>query len=660
MGASISMAIAQNSQSVTNNNSNVTVSVTVKWTNGSFNHVGCWLNVTIDGSDYGATVKINPSKTTSGSEIIFTKTLNIAHNTDGTKTLKCSAYLETGISSGTVETSASKTLTTIPRKSSLTVSNGTLGTKQTLTVTRKSSSFTHTITYKCGSASGTICTKSSSTSIVWTPPLSLAKQNTTGTSVSVTLTITTYNGSASVGSNTKTITCSIPSSVKPSCSLEVTDPTGYLDTYGNYIKGQSKFKVVVKATKSYDSEIASYSVTANGSKYTSSSFTTGALTSSGSLTVSATVTDKRGRSGSASVTLEVLDCIPPAITKLAVNRCDKDGTENGQGEYIKVTFSANVTNLDGQNTAAYVLKYKKSTESTYTEVSLGNLANVFSVTDATYIFPADTGSSYDIELDVTDNFTSAKRTTSASTAFTIMHWKADGTGMAVGKISELSDVFDIGLQTRFFGGILHPVLEPETDLNDVRTPNTYVGANVSNFNYANCPLTTGTFTLEVVGMGDAGQVKQRLTYCHKTAARAWERIFYTSEWGEWVCVSDFDGQLLWSGGYYMTDDHKCILSEPISKQRSGIVLVFSAYVDGAAQDYWFCNFFVPKYVVSAHPGKGHEFIMATNTFGSVTGKYLYISDDIIKGASSNNATGTAASGITYNNAAFVLRYVIGV
>jgi hypothetical protein len=238
-----------------------------------------------------------------------------------------------------------------------------------------------------------------------------------------------------------------------------------------------------------------------------------------------------------------------------------------------------------------------------------------------------------------------------------MHWLASGLGMAVGKVAELAGVLDIGFKTRFMGGILHPVLEPETDLNDVLTPNTYVGANISTYNYANCPLTSGTFTLEVVGMGEDGQAKQRLTYCHKTLAKAWERIYYAESWGEWVCVSDFDGQLLWEGGYYMTATHNVTLPEPVSKQRSGIVLVFSKYTDGEAKNEQFSSFFIPKYLVSKHSGCGHDFKLGG--VWNAGAKYLYIYDAQIVGHDKNNQTITVG-GITYTNSDFVLRYVIGV
>lgn len=662
MAVSISLAITQNSQSIVNNTSNVTVSVTAKCTYGSYNALGTSSgSITIDGTKYSfSNIKYNTGEATNWSGVIMTKTVNVSHSSDGTKTLSCSASFVTRVSSGTVSCSGSKVLTTIPRKSTLSVGNGTLGTAQTLTVTKQATGFTHTITAACGSASSTVCTKSTNTNISFTPPIAWASQNTTGTTVSVVYTITTYNGDTNLGSNSYTKTCSIPESVKPSVSIAVSDAAGYATTYGGYLKGLSRLNVVLTTTTSYGSAIASYRTTANGSTYTASSFTTGVLASAGTQAVNATVTDKRGRTGTASKSVTVLDYSKPLITALSVHRCNADGTANDQGEYVEVVFGGSVTALDGKNTAEYTLEYKKTTESEYTSVSLTAYNNNYAVSDASYIFAADSGSSYNVRVTATDNFDSGSKATSASTGFTIMHWLASGLGMAIGKISELAGVLDIGFKTCFSGGILHPVLEPETDLDDVRTPNTYVGANVTTYHYANCPLTTGTFALEVVGMGDEGQVKQRLTYCHKTASRAWERIYYGEVWGEWVCVSDFDGQLLWEGGRYMTADHTNNLAEPISKQRNGVVLVFSEYIDGATSDTAFHARFIPKMLVAKHIGKGHCFQLSSSNLDHFATKYLYINDTTIVGHANNNASGTGDSGITFNNSRFVLRYVIGV
>ena len=664
MAVSISLSITQNSQSIADNTSNVTVSVIAKWTYGSFNRTEKAGSLTIDGTKYNFTSTFNTGQSTSGSQTLFSKTVIVEHNSNGTKTLSCSASFTSGVSSGTVTTSASKVLTTIPRASSLGAGNGTLGTEQTLTITRADSTFKHKITYTCGSVSGYAAGSSSafttSTSISWTPPLSLANQNTSGTSVSVTLYLKTYtSGGTQIGSVTKTISCAIPASVKPSCILAVTDPTGYADKYGSYVKGLSKFKVVVTPTISYGSAIASYNITANGATYTAASFTTGLLKTSGNLTVNASVKDKRGRSGSASETRSVINYSEPNISSLSVRRCNEDGTLNDRGEFAIVTFSATVTALNNQNTAQYVLRYKKTSESEFEEVGLDAYENTYSVTAQTYIFPADSGSSYNIELSVIDNHNTVTKATSASTGFTLMNFKADGTGIGIGKIAEDADTLDIALKTKPSGGFVNIPIPENTDFNNLKAPNTYMSLDKVASTYANSPIASGTFSLEVLSGGNEGQVYQRCIYTSKDNFSIYTRHFYSNAWGEWKKVYTLAGTLLASPNQYMTAGHTATLSQKVSVQPHGIVLVFSRYSSGAVDDVNFNSFFVPKYLVDQKSGYGSTFIMAGSAFGSIATKYLYIHDDQITGNADNNATGTA-NGITYANNTFVLRYVIGV
>ena len=353
----------------------------------------------------------------------------------------------------------------------------------------------------------------------------------------------------------------------------------------------------------------------------------------------------------------------PRITNLSISRCDSSGTPDDNGTYGAVVFSLNCD----QALKSIEVRWESETAGsgsvspTIPEVGGISAENVFVIFGNGSL---STEYTYAISVIVTDAAGySYSFGTLAGTKF-VIDFKAGGTGAAFGKPAELDDVLDIAFQTRHTGGLLPVILEPETDLNETMIPSTYVGADLSRNNYT-CggeplPITTGTFTLEIVSMGEEGQIKQRLTYCHKTAARTWERIYYASSWGEWVCVSDFDGQLLWSGAMYMNGSQTITLAESISKQRSGIALVFSRYSDSTARDYHFNTFFVPKYQIKTHTGCGHTFMMTTDaSFGLFAAKYLYINDETIVGNDINVATGTGTCGITYANNGFVLRYVIG-
>lgn len=542
MAVSISISITQNSQNITNNKSNATVKVTASWTGGSYNKVvdasgkpQANGSVKIDGTSYSFNSTFNDNRTMTGSKVIFTKTLDISHGADGKKTLICSASFKTYLSSsGTPTATASKVLTTIPRKSSLSVSNGTLGETVTLTVTRQSTDFTHTVTYKCGTASGTLCTKSKEESLWFIPLLGLASQNTTGTSVTITYTIKTYNGDTLIGSTDYTKTCAIPSSVVPSCSIAAEDDIGYRVTYGGYIRGLSKVKGTIIASGVYGSTIKSYSTTVDGKTYTGDSFTSNVLTTSGTLTLTTTVTDSRGRKATAKTTITVLDYVKPTITALTVTRCDASGNKSSSGAYLKAVFSSKVTALNNKNKATYKIKYKKTTESTYTESTLTNYANNYTVTNGYVIFAASAGNTFNVLLEVTDNFDSFQKVGTGKSAFKFFSFLTKGTGMAIGKIAELANVLDIGFQTRFSGGTMAVVAEKVSDIDDLKTPNTYITVNNASSTYANCPDGFfGTFTIEVLNAGQEGQLMQRATLCSKEYPDVRVRHYYYNEWGEW-------------------------------------------------------------------------------------------------------------------------------
>lgn len=113
-----------------------------------------------------------------------------------------------------------------------------------------------------------------------------------------------------------------------------------------------------------------------------------------------------------------------------------------------------------------------------------------------------------------------------------------------------------------------------------------------------------------------------------------------------------------TSGMCMTAGHTANLSEAVSAQPNGIVLVFCAY-NGTddTNDSW-QSFFVPKQLVALSTA-GHTFTLSRGKFTYAGTKYLYINDTSITGHDDNNLTGTN-NGITYANNKFVLRYVIGV
>lgn len=120
MAVTASISLKENSTSTANNTSSVTCKVTVKWTYSSNDRNNTTKTLTFNGQKFTTKANINPSVTSSGSIVLFNKTLDVAHNSDGTKTVSASVRIPTSTSSGTVTASKSLTLTSIPRYASLT------------------------------------------------------------------------------------------------------------------------------------------------------------------------------------------------------------------------------------------------------------------------------------------------------------------------------------------------------------------------------------------------------------------------------------------------------------------------------------------------------------------------------------------------------------
>lgn len=427
-------------------------------------------SVTINGAKYSGTNTIGIGN--NATKTLASGATTVAHNADGTKTFSYSFSQEfsitfQGASLGTFSGSSTGTLTTIPRASQpslitwpeTTGDVGNFGDTISIHMNRNADAFTHTVRYAFGSRTGTIAT-GVTTGTTWTIPLSFMDLLPAATKGSGLIYVDTYNGSTLVGTKYTGFTANAPASVRPTCSIQVLDATDTKDTYGNLVKGLSKLQVKVTGSPAYSSPIASYRATANGATYTAADFTTAALHTAGTTTVSATVTDKRGRtSAAASASFTVLDYAKPVVSSLSVQRCTQSGAADPAGAYVKATFSAAITALNNKNSAAYTLRYKKTTDTSYTSVNITAQAGKYKVTGASYIFAADINNSFDVELVATDDMGSATRSSQAPTAFTLMDWGKGQKNMAIGKVAEKPNTLQIALDVEFFGKVTGTIFD---------------------------------------------------------------------------------------------------------------------------------------------------------------------------------------------------------
>ena len=450
-GGYISLVLSESNVNTANNTSVVTAELYYYGNGVSWSNDRQPYRIVIDGTAYSGRSSFS---TSTSAQLLGTASKTVTHNDNGAKTVAVSASFATDVSLGTLTTSRNITLTTISRLSSLSVGNGTLGIAQTLTISEPTSSNNHKIKYTCGSEEGYILGSASATStsniVRWTPPVSLAAQNTKGTSVAATITLYTFNSNgASVGSKSYSITLAIPASVKPTLTIDVSDPTGYKDTYGNYVQGKSKIKVIPTATIAQGASIVEYEYVIGGTQYKGDTVETSAISQSGSITVKVKATDTRGRYAEVEQTVTVLAYSAPSLEITRVERTNAVGVPKKDGAYLTAYFNASIISLSSLNKATLKVKTKKKTDASWgTETTIVSEVSDYSVTGGEYTFVADTASSYDIMMTLSDSFNvPVQRTATGSSCTKVFSVFSEGKGFAVGKVAEKENTFEVGWDT---------------------------------------------------------------------------------------------------------------------------------------------------------------------------------------------------------------------
>ena len=387
------------------------------------------------------------------------KTITVSHNADGTKSIALTAEWDCGFDSAYtprhLSLSETVTLTTIPRASTATTSGSTLGKTLTITIKRASSSFTHKLYYTCGSVKDKLIAENVGTSYSWNaPPLSLAQQAPNAETVALTLTVKTYNGSTYVGAWSTSVKLAVPSTVVPSLSVAISDPTGVSNTYGGYVQLRSKVKVDITASGVQGSSIKSYSIKV-GSIYaaTSASGTTDYLPGSGELTVSCAVTDSRGRTTTKTQSITVLAYSKPAITAISAARCNANGTANRAGTYGKVTFSGAITSLSAKNTAAYAVQYREVGAQDWTTAGRPAAGN-YDPANISAVFAADKSKRYEVRVVATDAFESIGSTLrDLPAAYALYHLAKHLLSVGLGRLCDKANAIQVGLDAYFDRGV---------------------------------------------------------------------------------------------------------------------------------------------------------------------------------------------------------------
>ena len=346
-----------------------------------------------------------------------------------------------------IETTASQSvsLKTHPRISSVTATNAYFGDPVTITLNRYNSGFTHTVKVTCAGNTETLMTQGSTyPRLTWTPALATyAPLIKNSMSATATVSCSTYNGSTLIGTSTTTCTLTFKAAdVAPSVSIAASDPTGCLTTYGKFVKSKSKITVTLTNTFAYGATLSTTQITANGATYNESPATTNFVLSADNTSITARIVDSRGQVATASITIEIYDYTAPQINSYAVHRCKDDGTEDNTGAYFSVVYSITVTPLGNVNSKTLTAKYKKQSAQSYASQNIP--LSSYTETSVSAPIAADTNSTYNVRIELSDDFGTSFAELNLPTAATRMNWGAgvDG-GVAIGKVSEYDKTFEI-------------------------------------------------------------------------------------------------------------------------------------------------------------------------------------------------------------------------
>lgn len=320
--------LVENSSSIANNTSNVTMTMWIKRTNSGYTTLGTGtVYYHVNGSYY--TEPITTADTiTSTPRQIFSRTFTVPHNADGTKTLVTTSSIShqrfktptntfnIALTSLHLASSVPIVIAPTPKPNAPIINNFnmgsfTIGNIIPITIASTDVGYTHDLTLKIGD---TIVATKNGVVTDGTMTLSLAEQNIlynamySASQATVTLYCITKNGATVIGSTVSSATAYVGSSIVPSFSSITA--SGVDSVIGKFVKNITPITFVINgAIGSNYSVVTGYNINFNSVNYPKSSCTTGLINKSGDIIATATITDSRGRTASQTLVVNLYDHI---------------------------------------------------------------------------------------------------------------------------------------------------------------------------------------------------------------------------------------------------------------------------------------------------------------------------------------------------------------
>ena len=470
----LNIYIEQVSQDIANNSSRVSWRATVDrdggyrtWNAENGSVLSVWLN--------GASIyKSNLSFDTQGQETTLASgETTIPHESDGTKTFSVWASFDpnNGVH-GNITISTKYTLSSLPRSSSVAGLDGdrNLGSRHTIRIDRKASSFTHQVWYRVFGSEWIDLGKNHGTSVSFTPSLDLARHLPKSSSGLMDICVRTYSGTTQIGSDVYSNGWyfKIPDSVKPTFTgLSLTD----MNTVARQLLSGNDFLQIISdiqvnfnnTSGAYGSTITGYRaeivnkkmvVTKNGGSF-------GIMNFSGLATIRAYVVDSRGKqSDTKDITINVIEYYAPSFSFSALRT-------RGNPNTLQVLRNARIAPImqsgKQRNVMSLTFKVAQIGNENFTDdngSASGNFTSVHTLTNSAANMAGNypSNKSFVIIGKLEDKFTSVEFSATVATESVVMSYDKNGR-VGIGKVAEfgkpgsldvLGDIYADGQQVQQF------------------------------------------------------------------------------------------------------------------------------------------------------------------------------------------------------------------
>lgn len=440
-------------QNISSNTSSITAIV---YLNGNgytttSSHWSCVIN--------GVTVTSGKSASIGGKTELGRRTWTVTHDSGGKCNVPISFSYSNGLTSaGTYTTrsgsgSSTVSLSTIPRVSTFTMNKSSceFGEEVTITINKANSSFTHDIYYKLGTINTILDGSITGTTYKFTPALYDMSQIPNSTTGMVTIVVYTKSGGNIIGSTSKTLTVRVPTNIVPSVGISVT-PNNTMG--GVNVANRTTFTVKpVNAKGVYGSTIKSYLISGGWLNSTSATGATTQPLGSGNYTFTVKVTDSRGRTATASQSVNVHGYESPTFS-FNPYRCDVGGSPQENGEYIYAKMTYSIANPDNSNQNAKKYRLSKKTANSATWTVVQDWADLPTYSgDIIISFGGGFSvlSSYDVKTEVKDSNNTTSLQYHIGTSNALLNIEKEGVG--IGKIHE-NGALDVGGDIYGSGGLV--------------------------------------------------------------------------------------------------------------------------------------------------------------------------------------------------------------